>query len=74
MRIAGLRLEADQQLRRQYDVMLDICPLPRLWSLSLLDTLVRVYRGNVATRAITPPYQARLHEDYALPLGFLEGS
>ncbi|CAA7259279.1 unnamed protein product [Cyclocybe aegerita] len=40
---AGLRLEADEQLRRLYSTMLDTCPLPRLWGMSLLGTSARVY-------------------------------
>ena len=71
--IANNRLQADEQLRRQYDAMPHTCPLPRLWGLSLLGTSARIYQGDVATGAITPPYQARPREDYVLPLEFLEG-
>lgn len=67
------RFEADQQLRRRYEAMFDACPLPRLWGLSLLGTSLRIYRGDVVTGAIAPPYQGRPHEDYTLPRGFLEG-
>jgi hypothetical protein len=69
----GLRLEADEQLRRRYNIMLSDCPLPRLWGLSLLGTSVRVYCGDVAARVITPPYQARPHQDFVVPSGFLQG-
>ena len=72
-RNAHFRFEADKQLRRRYDATFDACPLPRLWGLSLLGTSLRIYRGDAATRAITPPYQGRPREDYILPPGFLEG-
>lgn len=54
---AGLHIEADQQLRRQYDLMFDSRP-SRLWGLNFPGTSVRVYHGDAATRTITPPYQA----------------
>ena len=71
--IASYRLEADEQLRHQYEVMLHTCPLPRFWGLSLLGTSARIYCGGVAARTITPPYQARPCEDSILPLEFLKG-
>jgi len=71
--IADYRLEADEQLRRRYEIMLHTCPLPRLWGLNLLGTSARIYQGDVATRTITPPYQARPCEDYILPREFLKG-
>ena len=71
--IASARHKADEQLRRRYEVMLDTCPLPRLWGLSLLGTSARIYCGDVAARTITPRYQARPREDYILPLEFLKG-
>jgi hypothetical protein len=57
---AGRLREADQQLRDRYDTTLDTCPLPRLWGLSLFGTSVRVYCGDAATRAITPPFQHKV--------------
>ena len=71
--IANNRLQADEQLRDQYNAMLDTCPLPRFWGLSLLGTSARIYCGDVAARTITPWYQARPREDYILPLEFLKG-
>ena len=44
---AGFRFNADDQIRRRYDMMLPNCPLPRLWGLSLLGTSLRVYCGKV---------------------------
>jgi hypothetical protein len=70
---ASLRLKADEQLRGRYDLIFDNCPLPRLWSLSLLGTSARVYCGDIATRDVTPPYQPRPYERYNVPSGFLEG-
>jgi hypothetical protein len=59
---ACCRLEADQQLRRQYDIALDTCP-----SLGLS------WRWYQCHQSITPRCQARPHEGYDLPPGFLEG-
>jgi len=53
--------------------MFDAHPLPHLWGPSPLDTSVRNYSGDVVTRVITPPHQARPYEEYMLPSGFLEG-
>ena len=70
---AHTRLEADEQLRRRYDIMLHDCPIPHLWGLSLLGTSARVYCGQVVTGAVTPPRQARPRDDYVLPPEFLAG-
>ena len=69
----GLQLEEDEQLRRRYHIMLSDCPLPHLWGLSLLGISVSVYCGDVATRVITPSYQARHHQEFIVPSRFLEG-
>ncbi|KAF9018106.1 hypothetical protein BDZ89DRAFT_1021720 [Hymenopellis radicata] len=54
---AGLRAEADKQIRRRIDIMLGECPLPRLWGLSFLGTSFRIYRGDVATGNIEPAFE-----------------
>ena len=52
---AELRYRADDQMRGGYAFMLDDCPLPRLWGLSLLGTSARVYCGDKATYEVQPP-------------------
>ena len=46
---AELRYRTDVQMCDKYAVMLDDCPFPRLWSLSLLGTFARVYCDDKAT-------------------------
>ena len=48
------RWRADIQMRRRFDEMLDKCPLPRLYGLSLLGTSLRVYSCDKATRLMNP--------------------
>ncbi len=52
---AELRYRADKQMRDKYALMLDECPLPRLWGLSLLGTSMRVYCGDTTSFDVTPP-------------------
>ncbi|KIJ36795.1 hypothetical protein M422DRAFT_50917 [Sphaerobolus stellatus SS14] len=52
---AEFRYRADKQMRENYQLMLDDCPTPRLWGLSLLGTSMRVYCGDKDTYMITPP-------------------
>lgn len=51
---AELRYRADKQMRDRYGLMLDDCPTPRLWGLSVLGTSVRVYCGDKASYDVTP--------------------
>lgn len=70
---AGRRYRADEQMRHRYELMLDDCPTPRLWGLSVLGTSMRVYCGDKASDEVTPhpiPCPGRLHH---LPPSFLAG-
>ncbi|KAF8163853.1 hypothetical protein B0H34DRAFT_341389 [Crassisporium funariophilum] len=71
---ADLRLKADVQMRQCYDAMLADCPLPYLWGLSLLGTSLRVYRGDVQSRAVQPRFEDRPSHSHTLPPDFLAGS
>jgi len=51
---AELRYRADKQMRDHYALVLDECPSPRLWGLSVLGTSMRVYCGSKTTRDVTP--------------------
>ena len=51
---AELRYRADNQMRHWYGLMLDDCPTPRLWGLSVLGTYVRVYCDDKASYDVTP--------------------
>ncbi|KAF9016196.1 hypothetical protein BDZ89DRAFT_1141630 [Hymenopellis radicata] len=75
---AGLRVQADERMRRQFDATFDECPLAHLWGLSLIGTSLRVYRGDVATRNIEPGYPSPGHEEelegaWSMDLLSLEG-
>ena len=48
------RYRADKQMRGWYNLMLDDCPTPRLWGLSVLGTSARVYCGDKASYELTP--------------------
>lgn len=64
------RAAADQQARNRYTDMLQQCPLPRLWCLSIFGTAVRIYQGDRDTGAIHPnafPYNA----NFVLPHDYL---
>lgn len=50
-----LRFRADQHIRDRYALMLNDCPLPRLWGLSVLGTSMRVYCGDTQTLEVDPP-------------------
>ena len=50
---AELRYCADDQIRGRCALMLDDCPLPRLWGLSLLGTSARVWCGDKATYEVS---------------------
>ena len=67
------RERADELMRRRYNDLLDQCPIPDLYGLSLLGTSLRIYRGNVATREIEPAYQGHTDTNRILPRNFLEG-
>lgn len=67
------RFKADNQIRQQYDSVLNDCPLPRLWGLSLLGTSLRVYSGHVASGDVEPMFEDRPSPGRILPRNFLEG-
>jgi hypothetical protein len=66
------RYDADKLMRGRYDFIVDDCPTPRLWGLSLLGTSMRVYCANKTTNRITPPYIPR-DSDRVLASSFLAG-
>jgi hypothetical protein len=66
------RQRADIQMRQRFDQMLPNCAIPRLYGLSLLGTSLRVYRGDKATRVVTPHFIGRPDMDRILPPDFLE--
>jgi len=68
-----LRYRADDQMRGRYALMLDDCPLPRLWGLSLLGTSARVYCGHKTTYEVQPPAIVRPDNSRVLPPTFLAG-
>jgi hypothetical protein len=70
---AELRYRADDQMRSRYALMLDECPLPRLWGLSLLGTSARVYCGDTTSFDVHPPAIVRPHQSCVLPTTFLAG-
>lgn len=70
---AELRYRADDQMRSRYALLLDECPLPRLWGLSLLGTSARVYCGDTTSFNVQPPAIVRSHESRILPKTFLAG-
>jgi hypothetical protein len=70
---AKLRYCADDQIRSRYALMLDDCPLPRLWGLSLLGTSARVYCGDKATYEVQPPAIVRPGHSRVLLPTFLAG-
>ena len=69
---AEKRFKADEQMRQRYDSMLQDCPLPRLWGLSLLGTSLRVYCGHVIDKDLEPAFENRPSSDHNLPSEFLE--
>ena len=70
---AELRYRADDQMRTRYALMLETCPFPRLWGLSLLGTSVRVYCGDTTSFELQPPAIVRPQELRILPTTFLAG-
>ena len=68
------RSKADKRMRQRYDYMLQNCPLPRLWGLSLFGTSLRVYSGDVVTCKIEPAFENRPDPGRLLPRNFLEGA
>lgn len=52
---AELRYRADKHMRERYALMLEECPLPRLWGLSLMGTSMRVYCGDTQSFDVIPP-------------------
>lgn len=69
---ASKRAAADQQMRSRYDFLLEQCPLPRLWGISLLGTSMRIYCGDTQTGVISPAPQQRDHPAAVFPTDFLD--
>ncbi|KXN84073.1 hypothetical protein AN958_00488 [Leucoagaricus sp. SymC.cos] len=70
---ADLRYLADQQMRNRYSEMLEACPLPRLWGISLLGTKMRVYCGDTVTNTVDPPVSPLLEPLAGPTSDFLAG-
>ena len=70
---ADQRFKANNQMRQWYDSMLNDCPLPRLWGLSLLGTSLRVYCGDASNGNVEPVFEDRPNPGRTLPRNFLEG-
>ncbi|KXN82884.1 hypothetical protein AN958_02067 [Leucoagaricus sp. SymC.cos] len=70
---ADLRYLADQQMRNRYSEMLEACPLPRLWGISLLGTKMRVYCGDAVTNTGDPPVSPLLEPSAGPTPDFLAG-
>ncbi|KAK2467553.1 hypothetical protein APHAL10511_000408 [Amanita phalloides] len=70
---AELRYRADDQMRGRYALMLDDCPLPSLWGLSLFGTSARVYCGDKTTYEVQPPAIVRPDHSRVLSPTFLAG-
>ena len=66
------RRNADIQMRGRFEEIRYICPIPRLYGLSLLGTSLRVYCSDTATNITTPPFVRDLGEDIT-PSDFLQG-
>ena len=71
---AEQRFKADEQMRQRYNSMLQACPLPRLWGLSLLGTSLRVYCGDAATGDAEPAFEDCPSPNHVLPRDFLKGA
>jgi len=71
---AELRYRADKQIHDRYGLMLEDCPTPRLWGLSVFGTSMRVYSGDTRTFDVTPPRSQRPEpRSRVLPPDFLAG-
>ncbi|KAF9450699.1 hypothetical protein P691DRAFT_664751 [Macrolepiota fuliginosa MF-IS2] len=58
----------------RFSLMLEECPIPHLWGLSLLGTKMRVYCGDKASYVVAPEAVARPEPSKCLlPPGFLVG-
>ncbi|KAJ7022904.1 hypothetical protein C8F04DRAFT_1136463 [Mycena alexandri] len=65
------RKAADEQMRERYDELLRDCPIPLLYGLSVLGTGMRVYCGNKARKAVTPPF-VETNRHFVLPDDYLQ--
>ncbi|KIO24670.1 hypothetical protein M407DRAFT_8800 [Tulasnella calospora MUT 4182] len=68
---AELHYRADKLMRSRYALMLDDCPIPRLWGLSILGTSMRVYCGVTASHEVVPPPIGRPEPSRVLLPSFL---
>jgi hypothetical protein len=66
-----MRQKADTLMRHVYDDMLDDCPIPRLYGLSLLGTSLCVYCCDKDTLMVTPRLVCRPDVNRTLPCDFL---
>lgn len=71
--VAENRYKADAQIRARYDKMFPLCPLPRLWGLSLFGTSLRVYCGTVETEEVEPGIEYPPSSTRSFSPDFLEG-
>ena len=72
VRKAELRYRADKQMGDRYALLLDECPLPRLWALSILGTSMRIYSGDTASYDVSPPAIPRPEPSTRIPTSSLE--
>ena len=71
---AELRYQADKQMHDWYDLILEVCPMPRLWGLSVLGTSMRIYAGDTRSFNVTPLHsQCPRPQSHVLPVNFLAG-
>lgn len=67
----AIRKYADTHMRRLFNDMLEICPLPILYGISAFGTKLCVYKGDTATFDIEPPKDLSAAE-FSIPRGYLE--
>jgi hypothetical protein len=67
------RWAMDTRMREQCHLMLNECPMPRLYGLSFMGTSLRVYCGDKATGDVTPDFVGCTDPNDVLPRDFLEG-
>ena len=70
---AELRYRADKQMRERLSLLLDECPLPRLWGLSLLGTSPRFYCADGVSYDVFPHALDRPDQSRVLSPTFLAG-
>ncbi|KAJ6463526.1 hypothetical protein C8R45DRAFT_878456 [Mycena sanguinolenta] len=71
IRFPTKRQKTDDQMRRRYDDILNACPIPKLYGLSILGTKARVYCVSHADLKIHPTF-VDFDPNYILPDEYLE--